>query len=153
MPISISPPSGMRMNMVTAPNLSGTRKSRSRSTWTPASARPPSFPLSRHPAAPSMMTMTTEARISTGYQARPLQNRLHHALKRFNVIVAHRRFGKTVFALNHIIHKAIRNERIMPRYAYIAPTFGQAKRIAWDYLKMYTAAFPAVTSNDQDLRG
>ena len=99
-----------------------------------------------------MMTMTTEARISTGYQARPLQNRLHHALKRFNVIVAHRRFGKTVFALNHIIHKAIRNERIMPRYAYIAPTFGQAKRIAWDYLKMYTAAFPGVTSNEQELR-
>jgi phage terminase large subunit len=58
--------------------------------------------------------------------------------KRFCVVVAHRRMGKTVAALNHIIRQAIHNRQEAPRYAYIAPTYGQAKRVAWDYLLKYT---------------
>ena len=55
--------------------------------------------------------------IYTGYKPRYHQEILHSRLKRFNVIVAHRRIGKTVFALNEKFDKAIRNEKHNPRYA------------------------------------
>jgi hypothetical protein len=73
------------------------------------------------------------------------------AEKRFSVVVAHRRMGKTVAALNHIIKEAIQNQREAPRYAYIAPTYGQAKRVAWDYLLKYTEPLKA-TPNISELR-
>lgn len=90
--------------------------------------------------------------ISTGYTPRPLQRELHANLRRFNVLVCHRRFGKTVFCINHMIDRALRHTMPMPRFAYIAPTFGQAKRIAWDYLKSYTAKIPGIQVNEADLR-
>jgi hypothetical protein len=67
------------------------------------------------------------------------------------VVVAHRRFGKTVAALNHIIREAVLNEQETPRYAYIAPTYGQAKRVAWDYLVKYTTPLGG-TNNISELR-
>lgn len=90
--------------------------------------------------------------INTGYVPRPLQIELHQNLRRFNVLVMHRRFGKTVFALNHLADRALRHQMPMPRFAYVAPTYGQAKRIAWDYLKKYTAMIPGVEANEADLR-
>jgi hypothetical protein len=62
-------------------------------------------------------------------------------IHRFSVLVAHRRFGKTVGALNHLFARALKNALPMPRYAYIAPYRTQAKAIAWNYLKFYTAPF------------
>jgi phage terminase large subunit len=91
-------------------------------------------------------------RLSTGYQARPIQALLHKSVRRFNVIVCHRRFGKTVWSINHMIASGLRNERQNPRYAYLAPLYSQAKRVAWDYLKQYTASIPGVTCNEADLR-
>lgn len=90
--------------------------------------------------------------VSTGYSPRPLQEVLHKNMKRFSVVVCHRRFGKTVFSINHMIHKGIRNRRKNPRYAYLAPLYGQAKRVAWDYLKMYTENIPGAVPNEADLR-
>lgn len=66
-------------------------------------------------------------------------------------MVAHRRFGKTVAALNHLIRDAVLNQRETPRYAYIAPTYGQAKRVAWDYLVKYTTPLGG-TNNISELR-
>lgn len=86
--------------------------------------------------------MTAPARpveASTGYAPRPLQARLHKSLRRFNVLVAHRRFGKTVFCINELIHAAWTCGREAPRVAYVAPLFNQAKDVAWEYLKRYTA--------------
>jgi hypothetical protein len=82
----------------------------------------------------------TEIEVSTGYVAREYQTAIHEAAKknRFVVVVAHRRLGKTVAALNHLIHFAIECKKEAPRFAYIAPTYGQAKRVAWDYLVKYT---------------
>lgn len=91
-------------------------------------------------------------KISTGYVPRPLQLKLHSQLKRFNVLVMHRRFGKTVFCINEMIDRALRNPLKNPRYAYLAPLYGQAKRVAWDYLKMYTEKLPGATPNEADLR-
>ena len=78
--------------------------------------------------------------IETGYQPREPQKEIHKAVKRnrWTVAVCHRRMGKTVAAINQLIHSALQNEKQSPQYAYIAPTYSQAKRIAWDYLKEYT---------------
>ena len=78
--------------------------------------------------------------VSTGYTARIPQKKIHELVKtnRFVVVVAHRRMGKTVCAINQLIHSALNCTKDNPRYAYIAPTYNQSKRIAWDYLLEYT---------------
>jgi len=77
--------------------------------------------------------------IEIAYKPREQQLAIHDLMdsKRFGVVVAHRRMGKTVSAINHLIKEAILNQKEAPRYAYIAPTYGQAKRVAWDYLVKY----------------
>ena len=77
---------------------------------------------------------------------------MHNNLKRFNVLVMHRRFGKTVFAVNHMIKRVLTNPLPRPRVAMVAPTFTQAKRIAWDYVKYYAGVIPGVTFNETELR-
>lgn len=79
---------------------------------------------------------------------------MHPALDqyRFAVIVAHRRFGKSVGSINHIIKKALTMTKYKaPNYAYLAPFLKQAKMIAWDYLKEYTAAIPNRRINESEL--
>lgn len=90
--------------------------------------------------------------VTIPYTPRPLQKRLHEQLGRFNVLVCHRRFGKTVFCVNEIIKKALINTRKRPQYAYIAPTMKQAKLIAWDYVKQYTRAIPHMKYNESELK-
>lgn len=89
--------------------------------------------------------------ISTGYTPRPVQEQMHRDLRRFNVIVAHRRLGKTVFSINEIIDQALRCTRKSPRYAYISPTYSQSKRVAWDMLKDFTKNLPGMYTNEQAL--
>jgi len=78
--------------------------------------------------------------ITIPYQPREHQLAIHQAVDthRFSVAVCHRRFGKTVAAINHLLKAALQCDRESPRYAYIAPTYTQAKRVAWDYLLKYT---------------
>ncbi len=90
--------------------------------------------------------------VSTGYQPRPLQLEVHRNLKRFNVLVCHRRFGKTVLCINELIDHALRDTQERPRYAYLAPLYKQAKQVAWDYLKEYTRPIPGMTANEAELR-
>ncbi len=84
-------------------------------------------------------------KIEIPYKPRPLQKELHTQLKRFNVICCHRRFGKTVFAINHLIRTAISKPN--KRLAYIAPTYRQGKNVAFDYLKEYTAPLMKLGGN------
>jgi hypothetical protein len=63
----------------------------------------------------------------------------HENEKRFSLSVAHRRAGKTVARINKIIRAAIECRKLNPRFGYGAPTYIQAKDIAWLYLKHYTA--------------
>lgn len=67
---------------------------------------------------------------------------LHRSIKRFMFSVAHRRAGKSVSQINHIIRAALRNERVYPppRYAYVGPSFAQTKDLIWGYLKHYAGA-------------
>lgn len=77
----------------------------------------------------------------------------HNRTQRFAKIVAHRRFGKTVGAVNDLIRAALCNPRIdpPPRTAYVAPTYGQAKDVAWNYLRRYTAQLPNVRVMESEL--
>jgi hypothetical protein len=91
--------------------------------------------------------------IEIPYKPREQQLAIHELMdsKRFGVVVAHRRMGKTVSAINHLIKDAILNQKEAPRYAYIAPTYGQAKRVAWDYLVKYAEPLGG-TNNISELR-
>lgn len=93
-----------------------------------------------------------DAIIHLPYRPRPLQRELHARMRRFNVLVCHRRFGKTVLSINHLIRAAVTCERERPRYAYVAPLYKQAKAAAWDYLKHYSAPIPAVRKHESELR-
>ena len=86
------------------------------------------------------------------YKPRALQAEMHKDLKRWNVLVMHRRFGKTVFAVNHMIKHVLTCPLPRPRVALVAPTFTQAKRISWDYVKYYAGVIPGVTFNETELR-
>lgn len=91
-------------------------------------------------------------RVDLGYTPRPFQAVLHNKLKRFNVLVCHRRFGKTVFSIMEMIDRALRCDLKNPQFAYIAPTYGQAKRVAWEYVKDFTRNIPGAVANEADLR-
>lgn len=60
------------------------------------------------------------------------QNEIASDLHRFRVLNCGRRFGKTTLAVEEIKGKAIGDEA---RIAYIAPTYQQARDIAWEQLK------------------
>lgn len=91
--------------------------------------------------------------IELPYSPREQQTKIHNLIdkKRFTVVVAHRRMGKTVSAINHLIKAAVLNKLEAPRYAYIAPTYGQAKRVAWDYLVKYVKPLGG-TENISEMR-
>jgi phage terminase large subunit len=78
----------------------------------------------------------TNKTIAIPYSPRPLQREVHNSLKRFNVLVCHRRFGKSVLSINQLIKTAV--SKPMSRCAFVAPTYRQGKSIAWEYLKQYT---------------
>lgn len=88
------------------------------------------------------------------YLPRRLQRDLHFALtkKRWSVVICHRRWGKTVWAINHILRDAMTTAKQDARYAYFAPFLKQAKSIAWDYLKQFSRPIPGIGINETELR-
>lgn len=100
--------------------------------------------------------MAEATTISFGYTPRPIQAHLHTTLRqrkiRFFVAVCHRRFGKTRFALGELATAGFECSHHNPQYAYIAPTYGQAERIAWTYLKEMFEKYPGIEKNEQKLR-
>ncbi len=70
---------------------------------------------------------------------------------RWACVVAHRRAGKTVGCIQDVVKKAIEHKGKEPRFAYIAPTYTQAKDVAWAYLKEFTAAIPGVEKSESEL--
>ena len=79
--------------------------------------------------------------IKINYKPRRHFTRFHARRQRWSILVAHRRAGKTVAAVNDLIARASRNPLPNPRYAYIAPLLRQAKDIAWLYLKAAAEPF------------
>jgi len=71
--------------------------------------------------------------------------------QRWSCIVAHRRAGKTVACIMDLVIRAIEHKGTDPRFAYIAPTYTQAKDVAWTYLKEYTQAIPGIKYSETEL--
>ena len=64
--------------------------------------------------------------------------------------MAHRRSGKTTATINHLIRDAI--QKPQTKYAFICPTYKQAKNIAWDILKEYARKVDGAEFNEAELR-
>ena len=76
----------------------------------------------------------------------------HNRRARFAALVCHRRAGKTVAMINDLIIGALECRFERPQLAYIAPTYQQAKRIAWEYLKHYAAPLLKAPPHESELR-
>ena len=90
--------------------------------------------------------------VTIPYAPRRHQWEIHQNKKRFSVLVCHRRFGKTVAAVNELVMKACQNPLPAPRYAYIAPLYKQAKSVVWDYLKKFAGAISGTAFHETELR-
>ena len=73
---------------------------------------------------------------ATGYLPHPAQLTIHQDKHRFKTLVCGRRFGKTILAVNELIVRGLKEPTRFP-FWYAAPTYRQAKQIAWKLLKMY----------------
>ena len=93
-------------------------------------------------------------KVTIPYAPRKQQAFLHKELEkyRYAVLLCHRRFGKSTLCINHLVKCCLTNTNYNPRYAYIAPTYKQAKSIAWDFLKFYTDKIPGTKYNETELR-
>lgn len=93
--------------------------------------------------------------ITIPYTPRPVFIPIHEGLEthRYSVVVAHRRMGKSVALINHMIKSAVLNQRKhpAPRYAFIQPQLKQAKLNAWEYLKHYAQGLPGFKASESEL--
>ena len=90
--------------------------------------------------------------ITINYKPRKHAEAYHDRTERFAVLVAHRRFGKTVAAINELIRACFAVDNKDVRVAYIAPYLSQAKAVAWDYALEYTIDIPDIKINHSELR-
>lgn len=85
-------------------------------------------------------------------ELRPQQDDVLLSLRRFNVLLAHRRFGKTVLAICILILKALESRLHNPRVHYFCPTYSQAKRVAWSYVRDFCSHIPGAQFNESELK-
>jgi hypothetical protein len=81
-------------------------------------------------------------------QLKAAQMRVFRCDKRFRVLVAGRRFGKTYLASVELLRAASSPGRMV---WYIGPTYKQAKRIAWNRLKELTRPYWKSKPHETDL--
>jgi len=93
-------------------------------------------------------------KVTIPYTPRKQQAYIHENIEKFrySLLCCHRRFGKTVMCINHLIKQSMTSKNHQPRYAYIAPTYSQAKKIAYDYLVHFTKNIPGMKYNQTELR-
>lgn len=89
--------------------------------------------------------------VDLGFRPRPWQAEVFLGLVRFNILVLHRRAGKTILAIMKLIDEALMCERPMGRFGYIAPELKQAKGICWEILKSYALKVPDAKCNESEL--
>jgi hypothetical protein len=90
------------------------------------------------------------SRIILPYRPRKAFMPFHERTKRWACLVAHRRAGKTVAAVNDMIRAAVTYQGTHGLFAYIAPYRSQAKAVAWNYFKEF--AQPIINAvNEQEL--
>lgn len=77
----------------------------------------------------------TERQIGLGYFPRDWQRECHRSRKRFTVLALHRRAGKTELAIMELLDCALKFDKDLGLFFYVAPYLKQAKAIAWARLK------------------
>jgi hypothetical protein len=94
--------------------------------------------------------------IEIPYLPREQQQEVHDLVSthRFGVVVAHRRWGKSVCFANELIKRALTTDRDDYRAAYLSPTYSMSKQVIWDELRRYCASLPMelYKFNDSELR-
>lgn len=106
------------------------------------------------------------------YRPRQWAKPLHDSLARWAVLILHRRAGKTTAILNHHLRAALdtdwelrRLRTLLPQqsdaalrpllrgriYWHVMPTFKQAKLVAWEMLKRFSAPVPGAQQNESEL--
>jgi phage terminase large subunit len=88
----------------------------------------------------------------TEYQPRDVFLPLHQRKKRWAVVIAHRRAGKTVAMCADLVVAALETNKPKPQFAYLAPFRDQAKKVAWGYLKELTKPIWAKPPNESELK-
>jgi len=89
--------------------------------------------------------------VDLGFKPRPWQLKALQSLKRFSVLVVHRRGGKTLAAIMKTIDAALRLQRPNGRFAFIAPELKQAKDNAWHYVRDYASKVPRTRIHESEL--
>lgn len=72
--------------------------------------------------------------------------------KRYGVLVAHRRLGKSVLAVNMLQQGALMCTKERPRFAYVGVTYRQGKATVWDFCKHFSKPIPGLKINESELR-
>lgn len=85
------------------------------------------------------------------FQCREIFRPFFTSTSRWSVLVAHRRAGKTVACVQKLIVQALKEQKERGRYAYIAPFYGQAKQVAWEYLKHFAGPVMAEEPRESEL--
>lgn len=90
--------------------------------------------------------------VEIDYTPRNEMHAFHDRTQRWAIIVAHRRYGKTVGVINELVRAALLCKKPEPRFAYVAPTYSQAKDVAWSYLKRFSLSIPGTVPHESELR-
>lgn len=89
--------------------------------------------------------------IDLGYKPRDWQRHVHINRKDRNVLIVHRRAGKSVLAVMELVDCALRCTKPNGRFGYIAPFRSQAKDLAWTYIKEAATRIPHTTVSETEL--
>lgn len=81
------------------------------------------------------IAISVEQFISLNYTPRRWQENCHANRKRFTVLALHRRAGKTELAIMQLVDAALRFDKDLGLFFYVAPYLKQGKIIAWERLK------------------
>lgn len=76
----------------------------------------------------------------------------HNRKQRWATLNTHRRAGKTVSVVNDLIYGALECRKYKPQLAYVGPTYSQAKRVAWSYLKDYAEPYLGKPPQEAELK-
>lgn len=78
------------------------------------------------------------------------QQKIRESNARFRIVIAGRRFGKSVLAVNECIEYALANEGV--KVWYCSPFYKQTKEIAWNIFKFYLPKEFIDKVNESDLK-
>ena len=90
--------------------------------------------------------------MSLKYEPRPQFLPLHNRKQRWATLNTHRRAGKTVALVNDLIFGGLECRLHRPQLAYIGPTYSQAKKVAWQYLKDYAEPYLSRPPQEAELK-